>query len=128
MLSPLQPILRRRWRQHGGLSGVSGLWRVLVVFSGKPPVRCLWRPIVLRFVFTLLLWLWIKLMTLWLSWTSWSNKVRFPLLFWAMCDDVQLCNHCVREFLILACTWFTFDLPSKTGCGRMWLEYEITWI
>jgi hypothetical protein len=33
-----------------------------------------------------------------------------------MCDDVQLCNHCVHEFLILACTWFAFGLPSKTGC------------
>jgi hypothetical protein len=33
-----------------------------------------------------------------------------------MCDDVQLCNHCVHEFLILVCTWFTFGLPSKTGC------------
>jgi hypothetical protein len=33
-----------------------------------------------------------------------------------MCDDVQLCNHCVREFLILARTWFAFGLPSKTEC------------
>jgi hypothetical protein len=32
-----------------------------------------------------------------------------------MCDDVQLCNRCVR-FLILARTWFAFGLPSKTGC------------
>jgi hypothetical protein len=30
-----------------------------------------------------------------------------------MCDDVQLCNRCVREFLILACTWFTFGLPFQ---------------
>jgi hypothetical protein len=28
----------------------------------------------------------------------------------------HLCNRCVREFLILARTWFAFDLPSKTGC------------
>jgi hypothetical protein len=33
-----------------------------------------------------------------------------------MCDDVQVCNRCVREFLILARTWFVFGLPSKTGC------------
>jgi hypothetical protein len=33
-----------------------------------------------------------------------------------MCDDVQLCNRCVREFLILARTWFAFGLPSKIGC------------
>jgi hypothetical protein len=33
-----------------------------------------------------------------------------------MCDDVQLCNYCVCEFLILARTWFAFGLPSKTGC------------
>jgi hypothetical protein len=33
-----------------------------------------------------------------------------------MCDDVQLCNRCVREFLILTRTWFAFGLPSKIGC------------
>jgi hypothetical protein len=33
-----------------------------------------------------------------------------------MCADVLLCNCCVRELLILARTWFTFCLPSKTGC------------
>jgi hypothetical protein len=27
----------------------------------------------------------------------------------------HLCNRCVREFLILACTWFAFGLPSKLG-------------
>jgi hypothetical protein len=42
-------------------------------------------------------------------------KIPFCYLLRAMCDDVQLCNHCVREFLILARTWFAF-LPSKTGC------------
>jgi hypothetical protein len=26
-----------------------------------------------------------------------------------------LCNHCVREFLILARTWFAFGLLSKSG-------------
>jgi hypothetical protein len=25
----------------------------------------------------------------------------------------HLCNRCVREFLILARTWFAFGLPSK---------------
>jgi hypothetical protein len=34
----------------------------------------------------------------------------------ALCDDVQLCNCCVHELLILARTWFAFGLPSKTGC------------
>jgi hypothetical protein len=33
-----------------------------------------------------------------------------------MRDDVQLCNRSVCEFLILARTWFAFDLPSKTEC------------
>jgi Leucine-rich repeat (LRR) protein len=28
----------------------------------------------------------------------------------------HLCNRRVREFLILARTWFAFGLPSKTGC------------
>jgi hypothetical protein len=27
----------------------------------------------------------------------------------------HLCNHCVRELLILAGTWFAFGLPSKPG-------------
>jgi hypothetical protein len=35
-----------------------------------------------------------------------------------MCDDVQLCNCYVREFLILARTWSAFGLPSKTGCDN----------
>jgi hypothetical protein len=41
-----------------------------------------------------------------------------------LCDDVQLCNHCVREFLILARTWFAFGLPSKTGCDRDFAQFE----
>jgi hypothetical protein len=45
-------------------------------------------------------------------------KVHFRYLLWAMCDDVQLCNRYVREFLILARTWFAFGLPSKTGCDK----------
>jgi hypothetical protein len=32
-----------------------------------------------------------------------------------MCDDVQLCNCCVRELMILARTWFVFGLSYKTG-------------
>jgi hypothetical protein len=32
-----------------------------------------------------------------------------------LCDDVQLCNCCVRELLFLARTWFALGLPSKTG-------------
>jgi hypothetical protein len=88
--------------------------------SGKPPVRCLWRPYLLRFVFRTLMILnyYVMLKTLWMSWTSWCNKVPFRYLLWAMCDDVQLCNRCVREFLILARTWFAFGLPSKTGCDN----------
>jgi hypothetical protein len=31
----------------------------------------------------------------------------------------MLCNCCVRELLILARTWFAFDLPSKTGCDMI---------
>jgi hypothetical protein len=47
-----------------------------------------------------------------------------------MRDDVQLCNRCVREFLILACTWSAFGLPSKTGCDTyaqvVCLDFEET--
>jgi hypothetical protein len=48
----------------------------------------------------------------------WCNLLSFPfyIVIWALCDDVQLCNCCVRELLILARTWFAFGLPSKTGC------------
>jgi hypothetical protein len=57
-------------------------------------------------------------MTLWMFWTSWCNKViLLYAIIWALCDDVQLCNRCVREFLILARTWSAFGLPSKTGCN-----------
>jgi hypothetical protein len=51
-----------------------------------------------------------------MSWTFRCNKVSFRYLFQALYDDVQLCNRCVREFLILARTWFAFGLPFKTGC------------
>ena len=33
----------------------------------------------------------------------------------------HLCNRCVREFLILARTWFAFGLPSKTGCDTYYV-------
>jgi hypothetical protein len=37
-------------------------------------------------------------------------------------DNVQLCNRCVCEFLILERTWFALGLPSKTGCDTHQLE------
>jgi hypothetical protein len=42
-------------------------------------------------------------------------KYYFRYYFSAMCDDVQLCNRHVREFLILTHTRFAFGLPSKLG-------------
>jgi hypothetical protein len=36
----------------------------------------------------------------------------------------MLCNSCVRELLILERTWFTFGLPSKTGCDNKRLPYK----
>jgi hypothetical protein len=50
----------------------------------------------------------------------WCNRLLLPfyVIIWALCDDVQLCNYCVRELLILARTWFAFGLPSKTGCDK----------
>jgi hypothetical protein len=63
-------------------------------------------------------------MTMWMFQTSWCNKViLISAVIWALCDDVLLCNRCVREFLILAHTWFTFGLPSKTGCDIRILNY-----
>jgi hypothetical protein len=58
-----------------------------------------------------------------MSRTSYCNKVPFRYLLWALCDDVQLCNRCVREFLILTHTWFALDLPSKTGCDSI-LDFD----
>jgi hypothetical protein len=43
-----------------------------------------------------------------------------------MCDDDQLCNHCVCEFLILALTWFAFGLLSKTGCDISGIKVLLT--
>jgi hypothetical protein len=36
----------------------------------------------------------------------------------------HLCNRCVREFLILARTWFAFGLPSKPGVTGLTSEEE----
>ena len=38
----------------------------------------------------------------------------------------HLCNRRVREFLILAHTWFTFGLPSKTGCDISGIKAKLT--
>jgi hypothetical protein len=38
----------------------------------------------------------------------------------------HLCNCCVREFLILARTWFAFGLPSKTGCDINGIKAVLT--
>jgi hypothetical protein len=38
----------------------------------------------------------------------------------------HLCNRCVREFLILARTWFAFGLPSKTGCDISGIKAVLT--
>jgi hypothetical protein len=77
------------------------------------------------------LWLWLKLMICGCFGHRDVIKYLFSLLFWAMCDDVQLCNRCVREFLILARTWFAFGLPSKTGCDinlavLWWVDVVVT--
>jgi hypothetical protein len=57
----------------------------------------------------------------------WYNRLLFPVyvIIWALCDDVQLCNCCVRELLILARTWFAFSLPSKTGCDTRLLQVSV---
>jgi hypothetical protein len=73
-------------------------------------------------------------MTMWMSLTSWCNKL-IPL--YVIIRDVYFCNRYVREFwswhvhglhsicllkltwvLILARTWFAFNLPSETGCDK----------
>jgi hypothetical protein len=42
--------------------------------------------------------------------------ITYSLLYSKHCAMMShLCNRCVREFLILAHTWFTFGLPSKPG-------------
>jgi hypothetical protein len=38
-------------------------------------------------------------MTMWMSMTLWCNKlILFDVIIRALCDDVHLCNRCVREF------------------------------
>jgi hypothetical protein len=69
--------------------------------------------------FTLSFWLPVKLMTMWMSSTSWCNKlIPLYVIIRALCNDVHLCNWCVREFC-LAYTRFTFGLPSETGCDNL---------
>jgi hypothetical protein len=40
-----------------------------------------------------------------------------------MYDIVQLCNRCVREFLIPTRIWFAFFLPSKTGLDNALVRF-----
>jgi hypothetical protein len=42
----------------------------------------------------------------------------FLILFEHCVMMSMLCNCYVRGLLILACTWFAFGLPSKTGCDK----------
>jgi hypothetical protein len=37
----------------------------------------------------------------------------------------HLCNRCIREFFILARTWFTFCLPSKPGVAAPWSSNSV---
>jgi hypothetical protein len=46
-----------------------------------------------------------------------KKDMRDEYMEWIV-DAVQLCNRCVREFLIPARTWFVFGLPSKTWCDK----------
>jgi hypothetical protein len=57
----------------------------------------------------------------------WCNRLSLPfyVIIWALCDDFQLCNCCVRELLILARTWFAFGLPSKTRCDSERLRHTL---
>jgi hypothetical protein len=59
-------------------------------------------------------------MTMWMSRTSYVIKlILFYVTIWELCDDVELCNCCVRELLILTRTWFAFGLPLKLGVTRI---------
>jgi hypothetical protein len=59
----------------------------------------------------------VKYVTMWMSSTSDCNKFNtLYVVIRALCNDVYLCNHFVREILIMGRTWFAFDLPSKTWC------------
>ena len=76
----------------------------LVATPSQLPVKAL---SLLRF--TLALWLLVKLMTMWMSSTSWCNKlIPLYVIIWALCNDVHLCNHCIREFW----SWHVHDSHS----------------
>jgi hypothetical protein len=55
-------------------------------------------------------------------------RLLFPfLVLFEHCVMMSmLCNCCVRELLILACTWFAFGLPSKTGCDISGIRVVLT--
>jgi hypothetical protein len=113
-LSALQPLLGRRWNCGRRLPGIPRLRRVLGVGSSNPPVGCLWRPRLSTFLFRTLIYCkdYVDVLDIW------CNRLLFPflILFEHYVMMSMLCNCCVREFLILARTWFTFGLPSKIGC------------
>jgi hypothetical protein len=69
--------------------------------------------VLLRFIFAL----WSMFKTLCMSRTSWCNQtITFFMFLFEHCVMMSgYVNCCVRELLILACTWFTFGLPSKAG-------------
>jgi hypothetical protein len=53
--------------------------------------------------------------------------ITYSLLLFKHCAMVShLCNRRVREFLILARTWFAFGLPSKTGCDISGIKALLT--
>jgi hypothetical protein len=91
--------------------------------SGNPQSGTCEGRVYLRFVFAL----WLLLKTMWMSQTVWCNRLLFPfyVIIWALCDDIQLCNCCVRELLILARTWFAFGLPFKTRCDT-WIDFFLS--
>ena len=55
------------------------------------------------------------------------NIITYSLLLFEACAMMShLCNRCVREFLILARTWFAFGLRSKTGCDISGIKALLT--
>jgi hypothetical protein len=112
-LFALQPLLRRRWGRGRRLTGVPRLRRVLGVGSGNPQLTACEGRVCLRFVSHFDYCKdYVDVSDIWCNWLLFP----FYIMIWALCDDIQLCNCCVRELLILARTWFAFGLPSKTGC------------
>jgi hypothetical protein len=97
-LSPLQSVLRRRCMQHGGLWGVLGLRRVLVVLVANPQWAAYEGHIsTFRIPHFDHVNDYVMLITLWMSWTSWCSRVPISAIYFKQC--VMMSNYVIAVYV-----------------------------